>query len=83
MYGENRTLRAEYEIWLPTQSQLQKMILNHGQHGYNNSGILVGLSLFAEKNNLNEVSMEQLWLAFLMSEKYNKKWNNEKWEVKE
>ncbi|MDY6862955.1 MAG: hypothetical protein SVR08_11870 [Spirochaetota bacterium] len=24
-------------------------------------------------------SMEQLWLAFVMSEKYNKKWNGKEW----
>ena len=28
----------------------------------------------------NNGSMEQLWLAFVMKEKYNKIWNGEKWE---
>ncbi len=27
------------------------------------------------------LSMEQLWLAFVMSEKFKKKWNGEKWQL--
>ncbi len=63
-------------IWLPTQSQLQEMIIKHGHH---NSGILFGLMQFSDKYSYNDKSMEQLWLAFVMKEKYNKVWNGEDW----
>ena len=28
----------------------------------------------------SDASMEQLWLAFVMKEKFNKTWDGEKWE---
>lgn len=69
--------------WLPRQDQLQEMILNRGSHGYQNSGILLHLSLFADENKLNDVSMEQLWLAFVMHELYGKVWTGVDWKRKE
>jgi len=68
-------------IWLPTQEQLQEMILNHGHPGYDNGGILFGIMKFADDNKLGEISMNELWLAFVMKEKYNKVWTGEKWEL--
>ena len=79
---------VEYEyddvIWLPHQSQLQDMIAKREdvQHlllyFYNEVG-----ALFNEKDKywLQFKSMEQLWLAFVMKEKYNKIWNGKEWEV--
>ena len=33
-------------------------------------------------NKILTSSMEQLWLAFVMSEKYNKIWNGKEWDLK-
>ncbi len=62
-------------IWLPRQDQLQEMVdggfthqvLEHFE-GWYHSGI-----------NQYLASMHQLWLAFVMKEKYNKVWNGESW----
>lgn len=80
-------------IWLPRQDQLQEMLGNyddvlgywqkitwhwwHDEDGeFHNSNIDI-------KKYLGKfTSMEQLWLAFVMSEKYNKVWDSEDW-VKE
>ena len=65
--------------WLPRQDQLQDMIDDASEF----REILIRWrcwmdSLYGEKSMyLN--SMEQLWLAFVMKEKYNKVWNNEEW----
>lgn len=62
----------------PRQDQLQGMVgdlsleklLLGVYEQYENSTHLVGYGL----------SMEQLWLAFVMSEKYNKTWNGSEWK---
>ncbi len=68
-------------IWLPRQDQLQKMVelslLN----------LLVSFYKFVELKKAPSyaagfTSMEQLWLAFVMKEKYGKVWDSENW-VKE
>ena len=35
------------------------------------------------KAPISNPSMEQLWMAFYMKEKYNKVWNGEKWITKD
>ena len=64
----------EDAIWLPTQSQLQKMV---------NTDFtlqILDLELLVEEGNWHYVdSMEQLWLAFVMKEKHGKVWNGEGW----
>jgi len=68
-------------LWLPRQDQLQ------GKLGDN---IIAWCSLFFEwiVESLEPIgiyasdefdSMEQLWLAFVMLELYNKKWDGTKW----
>ncbi len=66
-------------LWLPRQDQLQAMVINFG-HGQQNSGMLVGLSIFSAEYGYDNSSMEQLWLAFIMKEKYGKVWNGEEWQ---
>lgn len=66
-------------IWLPRQDQLQEMvdISNHDL-----------ISRFTNwyfcLNSWHEYvpckSMEQLWLAFIMKEKFRKIWNGENWK---
>jgi len=63
--------------WLPRQDQLQEMVKrgNAKFHPYN---LLWRLMRFAH-NSFDCTTMEQLWLAFVMKEKYNKTWNGEDW----
>ena len=69
-------------IWLPRQDQLQKMM------GISDLWVLTlrfEYFLRTEKTyNIREypfgfTSMEQLWLAFVMKEKYQKTWNGKEW----
>jgi len=82
-------------IWLPTQDQLQEMVdkynLRNKIIGF--YGTCVGSMIhwtgfnFILFDNMaggeplldKFTSMEQLWLAFVMQEKYNKTWDSEKW----
>jgi len=76
-------------VWLPRQDQLQEMAYNAktlgtevhlaksaiGKHG--------AMFWWATHNMYYALqfknSMEQLWLAYVMYEKYNKKWNGKEW----
>lgn len=76
-----------YYTWLPRQDQLQGMLLSLKKYKIhtrlymvNNFRDFVG-KLAASKNNFS-MSMEQLWLAFVMHEKYGKVWSGTEW-VKE
>ncbi len=69
-------------IWLPRQDQLQEMLT------FDARSYLALIKDFAYANALNFTSlrnisvfssMEQLWLAFVMYEKYQKKWNGKDW----
>jgi len=74
-------------VWLPRQDQLQEMVVKLG-------GTLESLltdfidfcQLMSDDGTYVTyvyccASMEQLWLAFVMKEKYNKVWNGEDWCV--
>lgn len=64
-------------IWLPTQAQLQKML---GFETYELLDICAesdGIMWQALHDYAN--SMEQLWLAFVMKEKYSKQWIKGEW----
>ncbi|KKK85112.1 hypothetical protein LCGC14_2776590 [marine sediment metagenome] len=65
-------------VWLPTQSQLQEMV-SGGDKPFD-IGLLFGRAFrFLMDGNCEYItSMEQLWLAFVMKEKYNKVWDGEK-----
>ena len=73
-------------VWLPTQSQLQEMVIkkpiNYESCGY----LIVDFKEFVVKecfkNHWTFNSMEQLWLAFLYDKKYNKFWNGSDWVLK-
>ena len=69
-------------IWLPTQEQLQEMVDRDWYkvfckfllwHWNSEPNAKEFASMF---NSMNEV-----WLAFVMKEKYNKIWTGEKWET--
>lgn len=65
--------------WLPRQDQLQDMVKDEPRN------LVIDIYDWTEESLLNGIeaekftSMEQLWLAFVMSEKYNKKWIKENW----
>jgi hypothetical protein len=63
-------------VWLPRRDQSLDML------GYQLGRMIdifcewIDSAVFSSPHN----SMEQIWLAFVMHEKFNKKWNGEKWE---
>ena len=78
--------RHNNTLWLPRQDQLQDILDENYVHiigefkkfaysEYNNS-VFSACGTFCPTEN---GSMEQLWLAFVMNEKYNKVWDGTKW----
>ena len=73
------TVESTYAVWLPRQDQLQE-ILNKTTYF-----ILMDFTNFVDSKwgyescVVNKYSMEQLWLAFVMKEKFNKHWDNNIW----
>jgi hypothetical protein len=71
-------------VWLPRQDQLQEMV-KRGREKFFPYNLLWRLyraiSTNAKGNihNSEFTSMEQLWLAFVIKERWNKVWNNEDW----
>ena len=70
-------------IWLPRQDQLQEMVYNG-----RNLSVFYGFRSYVMHHIVNDLddtdeadleSWEQLWLTFVMKEKYNKKWNRKIW----
>jgi hypothetical protein len=75
----------EQVLWLPRQDQLQTIIepdnarvyllmgnaMEESYHDYSKNSKVKAPELF--------YSMEQLWLAYIMRERYNKVWNEEEW----
>ena len=70
-------------IWLPRQDQLQEMF--NFPYGTAKDWLWTLLDVihkFGFNSKFKEwipCSMEQLWLAFIMKEKYNKVWTNNEW----
>ena len=63
-------------IWLPRQDQLQEMVKDTCDVVFCvanavNDGVFRGQDL---------ITLEQLWLAFVMREKYNKQWKDDTWK---
>ena len=78
------------KIWLPRQDQLQEMVgkyescvISFFDYLKNNTGgWRDGSDGFADPDIYEKfTSMEQLWLAFVMKEKFNKTWNGKDWLV--
>ena len=84
IYGYHNGYRENRIVWLPRQDQLQEMVsVPIGTFNDNFWTILEDLRdwghNYAEFQQWIPLSMEQLWLAFVMNEKYNKVWNGEDW----
>ena len=75
-------LRYKY-IWLPRQDELQEMVkessLSESLTAFYHWNYDIG---FIWKSDKEFTSMEQLWLAYVMQELYQKVWTGEEW-VKE
>ena len=70
-------------IWLPRQDQLQGMLNQRNITRLVNDFDGFVCSYHEAWFEDTELSMEQLWLAFVMKEKYGKVWDGENWkEVK-
>lgn len=63
-------------IWLPRQDQLQSMLPGHYTTIFEDF-----YEFYMDENNDidNYTSMEQVWLAFIMHEKFEKSWNGKDW----
>ncbi len=75
----NRHLNKRW-IWLPRQDQLQEMVCED----WGLQTICTRLEEFSKASDGGvsitiSGSMEQLWLAFVMKEKFNKTWDGERW----
>jgi len=66
----------EKSVWLPRQDQLQEMIGGDIQYRWDRCNEF----WFDITHSVG--SFEQLWLAFVMKEKFNKIWNGEEWVIK-
>lgn len=71
-------------VWLPRQDQLQEILIGKDNHRcwflYSDlAHTLKDVHNFAMNTAWGLGSMEQLWLAFVMREKFNKTWNGKKW----
>lgn len=76
-------------VWLPRQDQLQEIMnIEYDMLVYEFVEYLCGDTgghggnRFADEHVYGKFnSYEQLWLAFVMEEKYNKVWNGEDWVI--
>lgn len=72
-------------IWIPRQDQLQEMV--DDESSYPVSHQLLKIEAFfktidwweGKDGDHGEITWEQLWLAFVMKEKFNKTWDGAKW----
>jgi hypothetical protein len=63
-------------IWLPSQEQLQEMV----SEGFNARQQLNRFNSFLRNYRARgKDSIKELWLAFVMQELHNKKWDVKKW----
>ena len=70
-------------VQLERQDQLQEMVRDKWNHPEGLSCALVDFiaNAFRNEHSIGASSMEQLWLAFVEWEKYQKKWSGEEWTV--
>ena len=72
-----KTIKA---VWLPRQDQLQEMVIENYAMPWD-LAIAFSNVLMGENASYFERfdSMGKLWLAFIMLEKYKRKWNDGEW----
>ena len=72
-----KTIKA---VWIPRQDQVQEIIIEHYPTSWDlaiafSNGLIGENASYFEKFD----SMEKLWLAFIMLEKYKRKWKEAEW----
>ncbi len=78
-------------VWLPRQDQLQEMVLEYEDVVEKVQSLKDFIFITHKKIGQNSVwmtdsyiialkSMEQLWLCFVMKEKFNKQWKDGTWK---
>ena len=76
-YWDREHFPIQHMVWLPRQDQLQAMLRGKGEcAGFD---VCVRFHNWSKKNiypDKYRYSMEQLWLAFAMKEKFNKVWKD-------
>lgn len=77
--NEEEYIKSSRAIWIPSQDQLQEMVYTEEvKKRYSctkTRWLTTGIDLFCQFNCCDHfTSMEQLWLAFVMKEKYSKQW---------
>jgi len=77
--------RQDGEVWLPRQDQLQEMRSWDKRMTIRETLETFSVFIGFERAEYYDkfTSMEQLWLAFVMKEKYNKQWNGKDWKIYE
>ena len=84
-FEEGQYLHLEDKIFLPTQEQLQEMLKDVSFHIWGSfDNLYMTAAVDYHRRNAYQVgnnikSMNELWLAFVMKEKYSKIWTGEKW----
>ena len=74
IWKAHNKLASDFDIWLPRQDQLQEIYCTEYAFG------LRWFYEFAIVNQIKFNSMEQIWLAFAMQEKYGKVWDGKDWK---
>ena len=74
-------IRSETDIWLPRQDQLQEMVYNEDRPRAWDLFCDFDEFIITHSREIGDytLSAEQLWLAFVMYEKFNKKWDGNDW----
>lgn len=75
--NEESYIKSSIYTWLPRQDQSQEMVIGKVDHWTTGVTGLWNLYCFAQENDWQ--SMEQLWLKFVMKEKYRKTWKGGEW----
>ncbi len=84
-YGKYAWYFQHELVWLPRQDQLQEMVTADGLSRVSEcaAGLIESFyqwwGVYSQHHYSTRESMEQLWLIFVMKEKYNKEWNGEEW----
>ena len=79
----------EQALWLPRQDQLQRIIEPDNTRVYSIMSEVIGSQYYDYSKNAIVTapelfySMEQLWLAYVMKEKFHTVWNEEDWVMEE
>jgi len=67
-------------VWLPRQDQLQEMVIEKYATPWDLAIAFSNVLMEDEVSYFDNFnSMEKLWFAFVMLEKYKKKWKEEAW----